>query len=457
MIANANTPWYKSALEYTILSLIGLFMLSAPYQWHFSSYLIAGIGGGALVYGLCFGSVTVFKDPQWRRYARCFVPMICLYALALVGMLYTSSPKAGAVLEKNLSFIVFPAIFLLLGPGFFTLKRLKALGIVFYAACVLIIVVFGVVLAGAVHHPGLQTAYEEHRWLDLLNLFSQLPHSYIDNPHARDFIVHHTFQALYMLMAMSMIVYTWAVHPEWYRAWYKKAINILLMLFFLVFGIFLGFSKMGYLTFCLWCIPTLGFLIYKRLSVISAVGIVAVLIGSFALLFVLFPQKMQRVTITYRSAVTHVFHREFEETLPKEGSVLPRLLLWQESVEAIKEKPLFGWGTGAERERLHPAQYGLDKLQGDPHPHNQWLLYGIRFGLVGILALGWLFFVGFKFAYRTRNGLLAMLMFLTFCFSLTDRNLDWKIGIIFFGLMYGLLVAFSQYTAPSDKPVNQGL
>lgn len=448
---------YKSILEYIILFAIGLFMLSAPYHWLLSSYLIAGIGVFSLIYGLCFGSLSVFKDTQWRRYAWCFVPMIALYLLALIGMFYTPSPKAGAVLEKNLSFIVFPAIFLLLGPGFFTLKRLKALGVTFYAACLLIIVIFLALLAGAVHHPELQAAYEEHRWFDLLNLFSQCPHCYIDNGQARGFIVHHTFQVLYMLMAMSMIVYTWAVHPEWYRPWYKKALNILLMLVFLFFGIFLSLSKMGYLTFCLWCIPTLGFLIYKRFSVITAVGIIALLIGSFSLLFVLFPEKMQVVSLTYRSIATNMFHQQTGEDAPRDGSVLPRLLLWQESAEVIKEKPLFGWGTGAEREVLHPAQYGLDFLQGDPHPHNQWLLEGIRFGIVGILALAWLFAVGFKFAYKTRNGLLAMLLFLTFCFSLTDRNLDWKIGIIFFGLMYGLCVAFSQYTERSEGQENPAL
>ena len=421
-------------------------MLSAPYHWLLSSYLIAGIGVCSLIYGLCFGSIAVFKDMQWRRYAWCFVPMVCLYLLALVGMLYTPSPKAGAVLEKDLSFIVFPAIFLLLGPGFFTLERMKALGIVFYAACLLIIIIFIGLLTGAVHHSGLQTAYAEHRWFELLNLFSQNPIYYIGEGYASHFIVHHTFQVLYMLMAMSMIIYTWTVHPEWYQAWYKKALNILLIFVFLFFGIFLSLSKMGYLTFCLWCIPTLGFLIYKRLSVLSAVGIVVLLIGSFSLLFAIFPEKMQMVSHTYHSIATNMFHKETGSTVPWDGSVMPRLLLWQESVEVIKEKPVFGWGTGAEREVLHPAQYGLAYLQGDPHPHNQWLLYGIRFGLVGILMLAWLFFVGFRYAYKTRNGLLAILLFLTFCFSLTDRNLDWKIGIIFFGLMYGLCVAFSQYT-----------
>ncbi|MDE7150129.1 MAG: hypothetical protein K2O01_06960, partial [Bacteroidales bacterium] len=51
-----------------------------------------------------------------------------------------------------------------------------------------------------------------------------------------------------------------------------------------------------------------------------------------------------------------------------------------------------------------------------------------------------------KSSYTTRNGLLAMFMFLTFCFSITDRNLDFKIGIIYFWLLYGLFVAYSQYT-----------
>ncbi|MDE5735886.1 MAG: hypothetical protein K2H65_02265, partial [Bacteroidales bacterium] len=86
-----------------------------------------------------------------------------------------------------------------------------------------------------------------------------------------------------------------------------------------------------------------------------------------------------------------------------------------------------------------------------------WLLDGIRFGMIGILALAWLFVVGFRQSYKSKNGLLAMFMFLTFCFSLTDRNLDWKIGLIFFGLMYGLFVAFSQYAKQPEKQIVQAL
>lgn len=450
----------KSYLESAILFVIGLFILCAPYNWLFSSYLIAGIGVLTLVYGLFFHSTPRFKNRQWQRYAWCFAPMVLLYLLALIGMFYTPNPKAGAILEKNLSFIVFPAIFLLLGPEFFTLKRLKALGIVFYASCLLIIVVFLSYLVLGLHHPDLRAAYDEHRWFDLLNIFSQCPHAFI-SPHNLRFIVHHTFQVWYMLVAMSMIVYTWAVHPDWYKSWYKKAINIALLLIFIFFGIFLSLSKMGYLTFALWCVPTLAFLIYKRFSIIASIGIVILLIGGGWLVFHHAPEKKQVVSDTYHLIATNFFGKKTDEKTVQDGSVIPRILLWRESVELIKEKPLFGWGTGAEKCVMHPDQYGFPNLQTDPHPHNQWLLYGIRFGLLGILALGWLFFVGCKLAYRTRNGLLAIFMFLTFCFSLTDRNLDFKTGIIFFGLLYGLFVAYSQYTKtdeamekPADAPTD---
>ncbi len=446
----ANSLRYKSFLESAILSVTGLFILSAPYNWLFSSYLIAGIGVLSLAYGLSGGSAPVVRNIRWRRFAWCFAPLVCLYLLALIGMLYTPDPKAGAVLEKNLSFIVFPAIFLLLGPEFFTLKRLKTLGIVFYISCLCIIILFLIYLVLALHHPDLKPAYEAHAWFDLLNIFSQNPAAYMTETHPR-FWVHHTFQVWYMLVAMSMIVYTWVVYQDWYKSWYKKVLNIILLLIFIFFGIFLSLSKMGYLTFALWCIPTLAFLIYKRFSIIASICIIGLLIGGGWLVFHHAPEKKQVVSNTYRLIATNIFGKETDEKTYHDGSVIPRLALWREAAGLIKEKPLFGWGTGAEKCVMHPDQYGFPNLQDDPHPHNQWLLYGIRFGLTGILALGWLFFVGFKLAYRTRNGLLAIFMFLTFCFSLTDRNLDFKIGIIFFGLLYGLFAAFSQYTQTNAK------
>lgn len=441
MIPNAKALPFKSVLEYIILFVIGLFILSAPYNWLFSSYLIGGIGGLALIYGICFGSFSAFKNPKWQRFAWCFAPMAGLYLLTLVGMLYTHCPKAGSILENNLSLIVFPAIFLLLGPGFFTLKRLKVLGVVLYASCLLIVAVFLAFMILAVNNPDLKPAYDEHRWLALLDIYSRHPAFYLSET-GRHFWVHHTFQAWYMLTAMSTIVYTWVVYPEWYKPWYKKAVNIVLLIIFIFFGIFLDMSKMGCLMFAFWCVLTIAFLLYKHFSALSAIGII-VLMGGLISAFLLYsPLKIQVLETTYQSVAVNLFDKETDTEI-RDGSVKPRIVLWQKSIEAIKEKPLFGWGTGAEPCILE--QYG------HKHPHNQWLLDGIRFGAVGILVLAWLFFVGFRLSYKSKNGLLAMFMILAFCFSLTDRNLDFKIGIIFFGLMYGLLVAFSQYTAPRHQ------
>lgn len=430
-----STLRFKSVLEYIILCVIGIFILSAPYYWHFSSYLIAGIGGLALIYGICFGSFSAFKSVPWRRYAWCFMPMVCLYLLALIGTLYTDCPKPGRILENDLSFIVFPAIFLLLGPGFFTLKRLKVLGIVFYASCLLIVAIFLAYMFVSVNHPDLRTAYDEHRWLALIDIYSRHPAAYIPSS-GRRFWVHHTFQSWYMLTAMSMIVYTWIAHPEWYKPWYKKLINIVLLLIFIFFGIFLDMSKMGCLVFAFWCVITVAFLIYKHLSVWSA-GIVVLLVGLVSVFLLYSPKKRQLLATTYQAVAVNLFDKVSESEI-REGSVKPRIVMWRKAAEAIKEKPLFGWGTGTERCLLIET--------GHDHPHNQWLLDGIRFGLIGILALAWLFVVGFRQAYQSRNGLLAIFMLLTFCFTLTDRNLDSKLGIIFFGLMYGLFIAFSQYT-----------
>ena len=447
MTPKTNTLRFKSILEYIILCVIALFMLCAPYNWLFSSYLIGGIGGLALVYGICFGSPSACKNETWRHYARCFVPMVVLYLLALIGTLYADCPKPGAILEKDLSFIVFPAIFLLLGPGFFTLKRLKVLGGVFYASCLLIIAIFLTYICLAVSHPHLKPLYDGHRWLALLDTFSAAPVLYISKAGLR-FWVHHTFQSLYMIMATSTIVYTWIIYPEWYKPWYKKVINLVLLFIFIVFGIFLDMSKMGVLVFALWCVAVVAFLIYKHLSNLPAIGISVLLVGATCVFLVCSPKKRQVLETTYQSVAVNIFSQETDTEI-SEGSVQPRIMLWQKSIQAIKEKPLFGWGTGSERCILAGS--------GHDHPHNQWLLYGIRFGLIGVLALVWLFFVGFKQAYQSKNGLLAIFMLLTFCYSLTDRNLDFKIGIIFFGLMYGLLVAFSPFTKRPDKLENPSL
>ncbi len=88
-----------------------------------------------------------------------------------------------------------------------------------------------------------------------------------------------------------------------------------------------------------------------------------------------------------------------------------RSTLWETSWEAIKTRPLFGYGLGQSDKTLHAAYYNKEDL-GLPllelnHSHNQFLTYLLELGFIGfsILVLGVLVFL-----IRTRQYKNSMMM-----------------------------------------------
>jgi len=71
-------------------------------------------------------------------------------------------------------------------------------------------------------------------------------------------------------------------------------------------------------------------------------------------------------------------------------SIGQRLDFLEKSVQLMRERPLFGWGTGA-----YPSQYC--RIASSPewceagkfHPHNQFIFFGVELGLVGMIVFAW--------------------------------------------------------------------
>lgn len=432
----------KTIFENALTGLLISFVILVPYTLHLSSYIIAAIGVFALGYRICFGKFTEFNTPTWQRYAWLFVPMAAIYLLDLIGMLYSPVPKeGGAILERNLSFVAFPLIFLLLGPKFFTPQRLKIFALTFCFACLILVsfffVNFGLALST---NDYLKSLLSQHQWGTLISTFAACPYCYLQN-FAHFHIPHHTFQVWYILIALNIIVYTSVAYPTWYKPLYRRIARVLLILLYIGVGIVLAMSKMGWIVFAFWCLLILIFLLWKKKYKTVASGSVLLLSVVFALcLFT--PHISLLAGKTYRVFSNQVLNQNEQPETERDGSVYPRVQLWKEAVQGIREKPLFGWGTAGEKVVLHPDRYGLAGLIQDPH--NQWLLFGIRFGWMGILTFAWLWFIGFRQAYRAKDYLLFLFLMVSLCFTATDRTLDIQQGITFFCLAYGLFMAFSQ-------------
>lgn len=133
---------------------------------------------------------------------------------------------------------------------------------------------------------------------------------------------------------------------------------------------------------------------------------------------------------------------------PQMSTLAQRIELWRASFEAIKKKPIIGWGTG---DIYQAVQYGLEKnnafyYQGrDVKPHNQYLLFLITFGLLGFIVLVYLYsYTVFK---TNAHKILPFSIFLVaFAVNMLGNNpIDSQFGqtiFVFFTLFFCFIYPF---------------
>lgn len=88
-----------------------------------------------------------------------------------------------------------------------------------------------------------------------------------------------------------------------------------------------------------------------------------------------------------------------------------RVLMWKMSIESIKQSPVIGHGTGsyhslAEKAFNDNAWCGIVCF----HPHNQFLFFGVEYGIIGILAYAFYFYRPLHYAFRGKPTPQALLV-----------------------------------------------
>ena len=139
------------------------------------------------------------------------------------------------------------------------------------------------------------------------------------------------------------------------------------------------------------------------------------------------------------------------------SSVGYRFELWKASYYAFLEKPLFGWGwTNFNVAKEFVFNEGdIAPIRDFGHPHNQYFLFLVETGLVGLLSLLafmlWPFFVAIRYIKQTKEfnntiylAILVMVVTESILeFSLTDDTFSQKYFIFVFLIISSFsLIAF---------------
>nr|MCU0360939.1 O-antigen ligase family protein [Bacteroidia bacterium] len=194
-----------------------------------------------------------------------------------------------------------------------------------------------------------------------------------------DFI-HASYFAMYLVLAIGIIL-------NYYRHWFYTNRQIMISSYFFISvfitTIFLCASKMGLISLFV-CVPLLLFQKWKgQLGVKRSV--LVILIG---LMFLIIVGRMIPGSFDRFLAVQNISIQHLDKTSSESNTI--RLLVWEQSVQLIKDNFWFGLGVGDANDALYKAYANngiTGALEHRLNAHNQYLQTFLGMGFFGFLLL----------------------------------------------------------------------
>ena len=205
--------------------------------------------------------------------------------------------------------------------------------------------------------------------------------------------------------------------------------------------LFLSNGRTGYLAIVAALVVYAG-VVSPRNWRLGAAGLTTLVL---ALLLFLSPTAQQRLKAIYTEAQTQLNTSEDLKQLDASTSIGARLTMWAFSVEQIKERPLFGAGTGAYG-TLARAACGEHPSCAvvTVHPHNQFLFFAVELGILGLLAYVFYLFSAARFVHHlplTQRALLLSFLAIMVVDSLVHGALWLAVENHLFTFVLALLLA----------------
>lgn len=294
--------------------------LAIPFHW------FAAQVGEALLLVCAFLKVVFEQKFHWNKAQMKYKWVYIIYAstwlMYLIGMLYTDNHGFGWIqVSKKLGFLIFPAIFLFSDMSYLSKDRIKAIGKVFVAGCLL----FFFMNMGYALYDVLFNGATNERFFDqgLMKLY----------------YVQHSYVAMYAGLGM-MFCFVEIFENNNRKV---KIFNIIAYVLLFVLSILMR-SRAGLL--CLAILLVLQwiwlFFIMKKKKTGLIIG--GLLVAAMAGSIVLFPQSYKRISSTVKE-------------ISSEYSSDHRLVQFKGYRQLLKEHWLFGVGTGDRTDMTQQSYY----------------------------------------------------------------------------------------------------
>jgi O-antigen ligase len=368
--------------------LIGLLAFTMPINKNILPIIIVGI--------LIFVIIELIQQRSLKNYyTSFFIFSISLYAIHLLGMLYTQNSKVGNFdLEQKLSLLLFPIVFCseskITDESISEILNLYLLGNI----CAVIICI-----ANACYQ-----------------------YSILANP---DYFFYTQFSAIlhpsYFSMYLNFGVIILLFYPKINLN--NLAKYLVLLLFFVI--IMLNASKAGII--CLTLTVLLKFLtsIINHKKRLKTIGIAIALLSLPAIVIFISPKIRLRF-----SEMTNSLNSTDKEL----NSTSIRMAIWKHSLHIIKGNLLFGVGTGDVKNELS-MQYRAsnEKTLESRHlnAHNQFLQTAIALGIIGLGALLLILTCAAMWTFQTKQHEATLLILLITINFLFEAMLETQAGVVF--------------------------
>lgn len=330
---------------------------------------------------------------------------LCIFfSFHIVGLLWTENQSfAWSDIGMKLSFLIFPIVF-------FTFRiRIKFFDFIRYFVTSMVIIVIILLLYAAfksVYYP------EDNHWAYFFE--SEFTAS-----------MHRSYFATYTALSSIFALIIFIINKQ--RKFYLFAA------FLLAIATVLTISKAGILIliFCLLLVFIQQMIRLKKWLYLTA-GSIAI-VGGIVLLLGL----SDRVSSRFTEIVKAVREIKLKGNSGSESNEA-RLIMWNTSIELIKENPVIGAGTGDVKDVLIAKNIEMGNTgvaQKKLNAHNQYLNSWVQIGIFGLLPLLMIFVSIFYYAKKEKNDFIFYFGLILFLSMLAESFLETQAGIIPFSLL----------------------
>lgn len=150
--------------------------------------------------------------------------------------------------------------------------------------------------------------------------------------------------------------------------------------------------------------------------------------------------------ISYREKVYEILwqlHNYMKGADPSSHSIIQRIEYNKCAIDIIKDYPFFGVGSCNVREELNTYFEKMNTLLGQKwrkDPHNQFLSFGVQFGLIGLSIFLFALFYSPVFESRYRNYMLLVYLAIITLSMLNEDTLGNQTGVAIYSLIGGVLL-----------------